>query len=82
MAFNAWARRLALGLCGLAFALGTFALDARALWGDEAFSVWASKQSALALIGGLDAQPPPITWRWGWPVRCGARRSSQCAFSL
>ena len=58
MAFNAWARRLALGLCGLAFALGTFALDARALWGDEAFSVWASKQSALALIGGLDAQPP------------------------
>jgi uncharacterized membrane protein len=58
MVFNAWARRLALRLCGLAFALGTFALDARSLWGDEAFSVWASKQSALALIGGLDAQPP------------------------
>ena len=52
------ARRLALGLCGLAFALGTATLDARSLWGDEAFSVWASKQPALALIGGLDAQPP------------------------
>jgi mannosyltransferase len=52
------ARRLALGLCGLAFVLATATLDARALWGDEAFSVWASKQSAPALIGGLDAQPP------------------------
>jgi hypothetical protein len=55
---DALARRLTLGLCGFAFAFGTFTLDARALWGDEAFSVWASKQSALALIGGLDAQPP------------------------
>jgi uncharacterized membrane protein len=58
MISNAFARRLVLGLCGLAFALATLTLDARALWGDEAFSVWASKQSALALIGGLDAQPP------------------------
>ena len=33
-------------------------LDARSLWGDEAFSVWASKQPALSLLGGLDAQPP------------------------
>lgn len=44
--------------CLLALLLGAWGLDARSLWGDEAFSVWASKQSALALIGGLDAQPP------------------------
>jgi hypothetical protein len=52
------ARALALLCCLIAFLLGVWALDARSLWGDEAFSVWASKQSALKLIAGLDAQPP------------------------
>jgi hypothetical protein len=45
-------------LCLLAFTLSVLLLDSRSLWGDEAFSVWASKQPALALIAGLDAQPP------------------------
>jgi hypothetical protein len=52
------ARLAALACCLLALSLGAWAVDARSLWGDEAFSVWASKQSAVALIGGLDAQPP------------------------
>lgn len=40
------------------FALGVAGLGGKALWGDEAYSWWASQQSALALLGGLDAQPP------------------------
>lgn len=52
------ARAIALLCCLIAFLLSAWALDARSLWGDEAFSVWASKQSALKLIAGLDAQPP------------------------
>jgi uncharacterized membrane protein len=42
----------------LAFALAVPLLDARSLWGDEAFSVWASKQPLANLLLGLDAQPP------------------------
>ncbi len=49
---------MALLCCFTAFLLSIWALDARSLWGDEAFSVWASKQPALTLIAGLDAQPP------------------------
>jgi uncharacterized membrane protein len=45
-------------LCLLSFAIGALQLDARHLWGDEAFSVWASTATVGALIGGLDAQPP------------------------
>jgi uncharacterized membrane protein len=52
------ARVFALLCCLIAFLLSAWALDARSLWGDEAFSVWASKQSALKLVAGLDAQPP------------------------
>lgn len=52
------ARVAACACCALAFLLATWTLDARGLWGDEAFSVWASKQPAAALIAGLDAQPP------------------------
>jgi 4-amino-4-deoxy-L-arabinose transferase-like glycosyltransferase len=48
--------------CLIALALGAWALDARSLWGDEAFSVWASKQPALTLLAGLDAQPPLYHW--------------------
>lgn len=44
--------------CLLAYALAAPLLDARSLWGDEAFSVWASRQSVLDLLRGLDAQPP------------------------
>ena len=47
-----------LGCCIIGFTLGIMLLDARSLWGDEAFSVWASKQPVLLLLGGLDAQPP------------------------
>ncbi|MDW8054659.1 MAG: glycosyltransferase family 39 protein [Anaerolineae bacterium] len=42
----------------MSFALATLMLGQRSLWGDEAFSVWASKQALLALWRGLDAQPP------------------------
>ncbi|MCS7055457.1 MAG: glycosyltransferase family 39 protein [Thermoflexales bacterium] len=52
------ARAAALACCGLGFALATWTLDVRGLWGDEAFSVWASRQPVASLIGGLDAQPP------------------------
>lgn len=52
------ARVIALLCCLTAFLLSAWALDARSLWGDEAFSVWASKQLAIKLIAGLDAQPP------------------------
>ncbi len=52
------ARVMALLCCLIAFLLSAWALDARSLWGDEAFSVWASKQSAIKLMAGLDAQPP------------------------
>ncbi|HRA00932.1 MAG TPA: glycosyltransferase family 39 protein, partial [Thermoflexales bacterium] len=45
-------------LCLASFGLGVAGLSQRALWGDEAYSWWASQQSALALVGGLDAQPP------------------------
>jgi hypothetical protein len=45
-------------LCLLSFAISAAQLDARHLWGDEAFSVWASTATVGALIGGLDAQPP------------------------
>jgi 4-amino-4-deoxy-L-arabinose transferase-like glycosyltransferase len=45
-------------LCLISFALALFALETHSLWGDEAFSVWASKQPTQALLGGLDAQPP------------------------
>lgn len=55
---EAGAGRLALLAALASFALATLTLDWRSLWGDEAFSVWASKQSLLALWGGLDAQPP------------------------
>ena len=48
--------RLALLL--IVFGLGIWALDARALWGDEAFSVWVSKAPAGALALGLDTNPP------------------------
>jgi 4-amino-4-deoxy-L-arabinose transferase-like glycosyltransferase len=48
--------------CLIALALSAWALDARSLWGDEAFSVWASKQPALTLLAGLDAQPPLYHW--------------------
>jgi 4-amino-4-deoxy-L-arabinose transferase-like glycosyltransferase len=52
------ARVMALLCCLIAFLLSAWTLDARSLWGDEAFSVWASKQDAIKLIAGLDAQPP------------------------
>lgn len=52
------ARIIALACCALAFLLATWTLDARSLWGDEAFSVWASKQPVASLVAGLDAQPP------------------------
>ena len=44
--------------CLIAFALGVMTLSWRNLWGDEAFSVWASKQSAAALLRSLDTNPP------------------------
>lgn len=49
---EAGAGRLALLAALASFALATLTLDWRSLWGDEAFSVWASKQSLLALWGG------------------------------
>lgn len=52
------ARLITLVACFLGFGLAVHSLQARGLWGDEAFSVWASKQPALALVAGLDAQPP------------------------
>ncbi|RMG65812.1 MAG: hypothetical protein D6709_01510 [Chloroflexi bacterium] len=52
------ARVAAGACCAMAFLLATWTLDARSLWGDEAFSVWASQQPAMSLIAGLDAQPP------------------------
>ncbi|MCS6773835.1 MAG: glycosyltransferase family 39 protein [Thermoflexales bacterium] len=52
------AQALSMFACALSFGLAMATLDARSLWGDEAFSVWASRQPALALIAGLDAQPP------------------------
>jgi hypothetical protein len=52
-------RRFAPALfCLVAFALAVPMLGARSLWGDEAFSVWASRQSVADLLRGLDAQPP------------------------
>ncbi|MCL5995427.1 MAG: glycosyltransferase family 39 protein [Chloroflexi bacterium] len=44
--------------CLLAFILGVYGLGVRSLWGDEAFSLWASRQPVIDLAGGLDAQPP------------------------
>ncbi len=44
--------------CLLAFVLAVPLLGARSLWGDEAFSVWASRQSVFDLLRGIDAQPP------------------------
>ena len=40
------------------FGLGSWGLGARAVWGDEAFSVWVSKAPAGALALGLDTNPP------------------------
>lgn len=78
------ARLFALACCLIALALGAWALDARSLWGDEAFSVWASKQPALTLLAGLDAQPPLYHWLlavsrgvWGESV-FAMRYSSVC----
>lgn len=44
--------------CLIAYVLAVPLLGARSLWGDEAFSVWASGQSVLDLLRGIDAQPP------------------------
>ncbi len=44
--------------CLLAFGLGVSTLGTRYLWGDEAFSVFASRQPIWTLLGGFDAQPP------------------------
>ncbi len=54
-------------ICLLAFALAAVGLSSRSLWGDEAFSVWASKQPATLLMAGLDAQPPlhHLILKWG-----------------
>lgn len=54
-------------ICLLAFALAAIGLNLRSLWGDEAFSVWASKQPAALLMAGLDAQPPlyHLVLKWG-----------------
>lgn len=54
-------------MCLLAFALAAIGLSSRSLWGDEAFSVWASKQPAALLMAGLDAQPPlyHLVLKWG-----------------
>ena len=49
---------LVCALCLASFALSVPMLGARHLWGDEAFSVWASAQPVYTLIAGLDAQPP------------------------
>lgn len=53
-------------------ALACYALGARSLWGDEAYSVWASKQTFEKMFGGIDTQPPfsyalmTVTrWLWG-----------------
>lgn len=51
-------RLMPAALCLLAFTLSVPLLDARSLWGDEAFSVWASRQPLANLLLGLDAQPP------------------------
>jgi mannosyltransferase len=45
-------------LCVCSFGLAVLQLDRRHLWGDEAFSVWASTASVASLVAGLDAQPP------------------------
>jgi len=47
-----------LACCALAFLLGVWNLDLRSLWGDEAYSIWASKLGWLTLMSGIDAQPP------------------------
>jgi hypothetical protein len=44
--------------CLIAFAQGAFTLGWRSLWGDEAFTVWASKQPTWALVRSLDTNPP------------------------
>ena len=51
-------RIVLLACCAAAFLLGVWNLDLRSLWGDEAYSVWASKQPWLTLLSGIDAQPP------------------------
>ncbi len=52
-------RRLGLAVwCWIAFCLGILTLGARYLWGDEAFSVFASRQPLRVLLSGFDAQPP------------------------
>jgi uncharacterized membrane protein len=51
-------RVLPVAFCLISFGLGTLTLGWRSLWGDEAYSVWASQQNLVALFGGIDTQPP------------------------
>jgi len=55
---HGWRRALPYALPLLYVALACYALGARSLWGDEAYSVWASKQTFEKMFGGIDTQPP------------------------
>jgi hypothetical protein len=49
--------RLKLLFCLAQFALATYGLGRRSLWGDEAFGVWASKEPLSTYLWGFDSQP-------------------------
>ncbi|MFP4343244.1 MAG: hypothetical protein ACLFU8_00995 [Anaerolineales bacterium] len=53
---NRW---LLLGVLLLAFGLRVVALERQDIWGDEAFSIWLSRQPLPAVVaGGADTHPP------------------------
>ena len=79
---------MSLALLLLHFGLACYALDTRSLWGDEAYSVWASKQPLSQLFGGIDTQPPfsyalmtLTSAAWGYSV-FAVRLSSVCFGTL
>jgi mannosyltransferase len=59
---GAQARRFQLGILVvvlLAFGLRLYAIDRQDIWGDEAFSIWLSKQPLPQVVaGGADTHPP------------------------
>ncbi len=78
---------LSLICCFIAFALGTLTLGWRNLWGDEAFSVWASKQPVLDLLRSLDTNPPAYYFsvtlaRWAWGESVFAIRFISVCFGV
>lgn len=59
---GAWARRFQVGILLiilLAFGLRLAAIDRQDIWGDEAFSIWLSRQPLPQVVaGGADTHPP------------------------